>query len=237
VSAIVTESSAVVREVLRLDRVGKRYPMGDTIVDALVDASFTLNEGEAVAILGPSGSGKSTLMHLLGFLDSPSSGDVIFEGKPVAALTERQRARIRAEKIGFVFQAFNLLPRLTVRANVALPLTYLADTPADAAERVDRALELVGMTNRAHHKPGELSGGQRQRVAIARALVNEPRILLADEPTGNLDTKTAAAILDLFKELNRLGRTIVVVTHSPEIAAHFARQINVLDGRVREGAA
>jgi ABC-type lipoprotein export system ATPase subunit len=199
-------------EVLRLDRVGKRYPMGDTIVDALVDASFTLHEGEAVAILGPSGSGKSTLMHLLGFLDSPSSGEILFEGRPVVAISERQRARIRAEKIGFVFQAFNLLPRLTVRANVA-------------------------MTHRAHHRPGELSGGQRQRVAIARALVNEPRILLADEPTGNLDTKTAAAILDLFKELNRLGRTIIVVTHSPEIASHFRRQLHVLDGRVREGGA
>jgi ABC-type lipoprotein export system ATPase subunit len=224
-------------EVLRLARVGKRYPMGDVIVDALVDASFTLNEGEAVAILGPSGSGKSTLMHLLGFLDSPSSGEILFEGRPVAVLTESQRARIRAEKIGFVFQAFNLLPRLSVRANVALPLAYHSTPPADAEERVSRALELVGMTNRAHHKPGELSGGQRQRVAIARALVNEPRILLADEPTGNLDTKTAAAILDLFKELNRLGRTIVVVTHSPEIAANFARQLHVRDGRVTEGGA
>ncbi len=230
-------NASIAREVLRLERVGKRYPMGDTVVDALVDASFILREGEAVAILGPSGSGKSTLMHLLGFLDSPTSGEVIFEERPVAALTERQRARIRAEKIGFVFQAFNLLPRLSVRANVALPLTYLGETPPDAEARVDRALELVGMSNRAHHKPGELSGGQRQRVAIARALVNEPRILLADEPTGNLDTKTAAAILDLFKELNRLGRTIVVVTHSPEIAANFSRQIHVLDGRVMEGAA
>ena len=211
--------------------------MGDVIVDALVDASFTLREGEAVAILGPSGSGKSTLMHLLGFLDSPSSGEILFEGRPVAVLTERQRARIRAEKIGFVFQAFNLLPRLNVRANVALPLAYHGSPPTDIDDRVNRALELVGMTNRAHHKPGELSGGQRQRVAIARALVNEPRILLADEPTGNLDTKTAAAILDLFKELNRLGRTIVVVTHSPAIAANFRRQLHVLDGRVTEGGA
>ncbi len=222
-------------EVLRLDHVGKRYPMGDTVVDALVDVSFTLREGEAVAILGPSGSGKSTLMHLLGFLDSPSSGQVIFEGRPVAAIHERQRARIRAEKIGFVFQAFNLLPRLDVRANVALPLSYHGSPPVDAEARVAKALALVDMTHRAHHKPGELSGGQRQRVAIARALVNEPRILLADEPTGNLDTKTAAAILDLFKELNRLGRTIVVVTHSPEIAAHFSRRIQVRDGRVTEG--
>jgi len=211
--------------------------MGDTIVDALVDASFVLREGEAVAILGPSGSGKSTLMHLLGFLDSPSSGEIFFEGRPVAVLTESQRARVRAEKIGFVFQAFNLLPRLTVRANVALPLTYHGGDVPDAEARVDRALELVGMTNRARHKPGELSGGQRQRVAIARALVNEPRILLADEPTGNLDTKTAAAILDLFKELNRLGRTIVVVTHSPQIAAQFSRQLHVLDGRVVERSA
>ena len=224
-------------EVLRLDRVGKRYPMGDTVVDALVDASFTLREGEAVAILGPSGSGKSTLMHLLGFLDSPTSGEILFEGRPVAAITERQRARIRAEKIGFVFQAFNLLPRITVRANFAIPLSYHGSPPTDADARIDRALALVDMTHRAHHRPGELSGGQRQRVAIARALVNEPRILLADEPTGNLDTKTAAAILELFKELNRRGRTIIVVTHSPEIAAHFRRQLHVLDGRVREGGA
>lgn len=222
-------------EVLRLDRVGKRYPMGDVVVDALVDASFTLREGEAVAILGPSGSGKSTLMHLLGFLDSPSSGEIFFENRPVSSLNESQRARVRAEKVGFVFQAFNLLPRLSVRANVALPLAYHGSPPADAAERVSCALELVGMTNRAHHKPGELSGGQRQRVAIARALVNEPRILLADEPTGNLDSKTAATILDLFQELNRLGRTIVVVTHSPEIAANFRRQLLVRDGRVTEG--
>jgi ABC-type lipoprotein export system ATPase subunit len=229
--------TAAAPEVLRLDRVGKRYLMGDAVVDALVDASFTLREGEAVAILGPSGSGKSTLMHLLGFLDSPSSGEILFEGRPVAAITERQRAQIRAEKIGFVFQAFNLLPRLTVRANVALPLSYHGSPPADAEARIARALELVDMSHRAHHRPGELSGGQRQRVAIARALVNEPRILLADEPTGNLDTKTAAAILDLFKELNRLGRTIVVVTHSPEIAGHFRRQLHVRDGRVAEGGA
>lgn len=227
--------SALGSEVLRLEGVGKRYLMGDAIVDALVDTSFVLREGEFMAILGPSGSGKSTLMHLLGFLDSPSSGEILFEGRPVAVLTERQRAQIRAEKIGFVFQAFNLLPRLTVRANVALPLSYHGSPPADIDARVDRALALVDMTHRAHHRPGELSGGQRQRVAIARALVNEPRILLADEPTGNLDTRTAAAILDLFKELNRLGRTIVVVTHSAEIAGHFRRQLHVLDGRVTEG--
>jgi len=167
-------------EVLRLDRVGKRYPMGDTVVDALVDASFTLREGEAVAILGPSGSGKSTLMHLLGFLDSPSSGEILFEGRPVAAITERQRARIRAEKIGFVFQAFNLLPRLTVRANVALPLSYHGSPPADAEARVDRALALVDMTHRAHHRPGELSGGQRQRVAVSRAIIRNPKAFLFD---------------------------------------------------------
>ncbi len=221
-------------EIIRLTDVCKRYPMGDTIVDALVDANFSICEGEFVAILGPSGSGKSTLMHLLGFLDSPTTGELHFDGQPLATLSERKRAQIRADKIGFVFQGFNLLPRMTVASNVRLPLTYHSNPPADADQRVARALELVDMTNRAHHKPGELSGGQRQRVAIARALVNEPRILLADEPTGNLDTHTAAAILALFKDLNRQGRTIVLVTHSPEIASHFPRQLHVCDGRITE---
>ncbi len=221
-------------EVLRLAGVSKRYRMGENTVNALADANFTINEGDFVAILGPSGSGKSTLMHLLGFLDSPTEGEILFEGRPVSVLTESGRARVRAEKIGFVFQAFNLLPRLTVRANVRLPLSYHPMPPADADERVERALASVGMTERAHHRPGELSGGQRQRVAIARALVNEPRILLADEPTGNLDSHTAAAILNLFKELNAQGRTIILVTHSPEIAAHFPRQLHVLDGRIKE---
>jgi ABC-type lipoprotein export system ATPase subunit len=221
-------------EVLRLAGVSKRYRMGENVVTALADANFTIYEGDFVAILGPSGSGKSTLMHLLGFLDSPTEGEILFEGKPVSVLTESARARVRAEKIGFVFQAFNLLPRLTVKANVRLPLSYNPLPPADAAERVERALARVGMTERAHHRPGELSGGQRQRVAIARALVNEPRILLADEPTGNLDSHTAASILNLFKELNAQGRTIILVTHSPEIASHFKRRLHVLDGRVEE---
>jgi ABC-type lipoprotein export system ATPase subunit len=221
-------------EVLRLTGVSKRYRMGDNTVTALADANFTIHQGDFMAILGPSGSGKSTLMHLLGFLDSPTEGEILFEGRPVSVLTESARARVRAEKIGFVFQSFNLLPRLTVRANVHLPLSYHPFPPDDAAERVESALARVGMTARAHHRPGELSGGQRQRVAIARALVNEPRILLADEPTGNLDSNTAASILDLFKELNAQGRTIVLVTHSAEIAAHFPRRLRVLDGRVEE---
>lgn len=224
-------------EVLRLVGVSKRYRMGKTTVTALADASFTIHQGDFMAILGPSGSGKSTLMHLLGFLDSPTEGEILFEGRPVSVLTESARARVRADKIGFVFQSFNLLPRLTVRANVHLPLTYHPFPPHDAAERVECALARVGMTARAHHRPGELSGGQRQRVAIARALVNEPRILLADEPTGNLDSHTAASILDLFKELNAQGRTIVLVTHSAEIAAHFPRRLRVLDGRVEEQSA
>jgi len=221
-------------EVIRLNQVCKRYRMGEATVDALVDATFTIEEGEFVAILGPSGSGKSTLMHLLGFLDSPSSGELFFEGRPIAALDETARAHVRAEKIGFVFQAFNLLPRLTVEGNVRLPLTYHRHPPADADARVADALARVDMTNRAHHRPGELSGGQRQRVAIARALVNSPRILLADEPTGNLDTHTAATILSLFKELNRQGGTIVLVTHSAEIAAQFPRQLHVRDGRITD---
>jgi ABC-type lipoprotein export system ATPase subunit len=221
-------------EVIRLNQVCKRYRMGEATVDALVDATFSIEEGEFVAILGPSGSGKSTLMHLLGFLDSPTSGELFFEGRPVASLDETARARVRAEKIGFVFQAFNLLPSLTVAGNVRLPLTYHRHPPADSAARVADALARVDMTNRAHHRPGELSGGQRQRVAIARALVNSPRILLADEPTGNLDTQTAATILALFKELNRQGGTIVLVTHSAEIAAQFPRQLHVRDGRITD---
>ncbi|TAG28437.1 MAG: ABC transporter ATP-binding protein [Verrucomicrobia bacterium] len=221
-------------EVIRLEGVGKRYPMGDTVVNALADVNFSIFEGEFVAILGPSGSGKSTLMHLLGFLDSPSEGTLRFEGKALAAGDEGRRARVRAEKIGFVFQAFNLLPRLTVRENVRLPLAYHPLRPDDEEARVQRALEQVGMSDRAKHKPSELSGGQRQRVAIARALVNEPRILLADEPTGNLDSKTAGSILSLFKSLNALGRTIILVTHSADLAAHFPRQLHVNDGRVTE---
>ncbi len=219
-------------EILRFDKVCKRYPMGDSVVDALVDASFSINEGDFVSILGPSGSGKSTLMHLLGFLDSPTEGGVFFEGRRLEDISGTQRARIRAEKIGFVFQAFNLLPRMTVFGNARLPLSYHSKPPADADERVHRALALVDMEHRAHHKPGELSGGQRQRVAIARALVNEPRIILADEPTGNLDSKTAATILELFEELNRQGRTIVLVTHDPKVAERTKRQIHVLDGRI-----
>ena len=219
-------------EVVRFERVAKRYPMGDSVVDALVDASFTIREGEFVSILGPSGSGKSTLMHLVGFLDSPTEGEIFFEGQPLASISPDQRACIRAEKIGFVFQAFNLLPRMDVRANTRLPLTYHPVPPINAAARVDRALELVDMMPRADHRPGQLSGGQRQRVAIARALVNEPRILLADEPTGNLDSRTAGTILDLFTELNRQGRTIVLVTHDANVAARSRRQIHVMDGRI-----
>ena len=219
-------------DIIRFAEVSKRYPMGDAIVNALVDASFTIREGDFLSILGPSGSGKSTLMHLLGFLDSPSSGEIYFEDRPLAEISADQRAHIRAEKIGFVFQAFNLLPRMDVFANTRLPLAYHSKPPADAEQRIWSALELVDMKHRAKHRPGELSGGQRQRVAIARALVNEPRILLADEPTGNLDSRTAATILDLFTELNRQGRTIVLVTHDPKIAAYSKRQIHVMDGRI-----
>ena len=219
-------------DIIRFAEVSKRYPMGDAIVNALVDASFTIREGDFLSILGPSGSGKSTLMHLLGFLDSPSSGEIYFEDRPLAEISADQRAHIRAEKIGFVFQAFNLLPRMDVFANTRLPLAYHSKPPADAEKRIWAALELVDMKHRAKHRPGELSGGQRQRVAIARALVNEPRILLADEPTGNLDSRTAATILDLFTELNRQGRTIVLVTHDPKIAAYSKRQIHVMDGRI-----
>jgi ABC-type lipoprotein export system ATPase subunit len=221
-------------EIIRLANVGKSYAMGEATVHALKGASFSIREGDFLAILGPSGSGKSTLMHLLGFLDSPSEGELYFEGRLLDARDEARRARVRAEKIGFVFQSFNLLPRMDVRANVRLPLAYHPTPPADAEARVERALAQVDMAHRAGHRPGELSGGQRQRVAIARALVNEPRILLADEPTGNLDSRTADTILRLFKELNAQGRTIVLVTHSAEIADHFPRRLRVHDGCVTE---
>jgi ABC-type lipoprotein export system ATPase subunit len=211
--------------------VSKHYQMGSNLVKALDDVHFTIEEGEFIAIRGPSGSGKSTLMHLLGFLDQPTKGEIYLDQKKLSEIGPNERAMIRSEKIGFVFQTFNLLPRLNVLKNVLLPLAYRRTSDIDK-EKVWAALDEVGMRERAHHRPSQLSGGQRQRVAIARALINDPRIILADEPTGNLDSQTANTIMDLFKKLNEKGRTVIIVTHDAHIAQHSQRQIQVFDGKL-----
>jgi putative ABC transport system ATP-binding protein len=209
----------------------KTYQMGDIDVPALRGVSFSIQRGEFVAIIGPSGSGKSTLMNLLGCLDTPTGGQYILDGLPVEQLERNLLASVRNRKIGFVFQQFNLLPRQTALENVALPLVYLGGVPGE--ERLDRArevLEQVGLGDRLHHRPKELSGGQQQRVAIARALITRPALLLADEPTGNLDSRASIEIMALFEELHKQGMTVVVVTHEPDIAAHAQRVISVHDG-------
>jgi ABC-type lipoprotein export system ATPase subunit len=217
---------------IELRQVSKHYRMGANTVKALDNVSLRIDEGEFVAIRGPSGSGKSTLMHLLGFLDSPTEGEIILDGKNLAHVSPRERATIRCRKIGFIFQSFNLLPRLNVLQNVLLPVSYLRAAHPNAKEVAMTSLDHVGMAERAHHRPNQLSGGQRQRVAIARALMNEPRILLADEPTGNLDSQTARTIMDLFAKLNDEGRTVILVTHDGHLAKLCKREIEVLDGKV-----
>jgi putative ABC transport system ATP-binding protein len=210
--------------------VNKSYRKDAEEVRALVDVSFRVDAGEFVAVIGPSGSGKSTLMNVMGLLDRSDSGTYELEGKDVAAFTQDELAQLRNEKIGFVFQTFHLLPKTTALENVELPLVYCSRS--DISGLGARALEQVGLTDRAKHVPGELSGGQQQRVAIARALVNEPDLILADEPTGNLDTKAGLEVLAIFQELNRQGKTVVLITHDAAVAAMASRVVEIVDGRI-----
>ena len=223
-------TQALAADVIVADNLWKTYIMGEQEVHALRGVNLSIRRNEYVAIMGPSGSGKSTLMNLIGCLDSPSQGTYHLNGHDVSRLSDDELARIRNKEIGFVFQTFNLLARATALHNVELPLIYNGTSSAARIQRATAVLESVGLGTRMHHKPNEMSGGQRQRVAIARALVNSPSIILADEPTGNLDSKTGVEIMALFEDLHRLGNTIVLVTHEPDIAEHAHRVVTIRDG-------
>ncbi len=222
--------------ILKLDHIDKNYVQGRLVVPALRDVSLHVNAGEYVAIMGPSGSGKSTLMNIIGCLDRPSSGTYFLDGKNVLACDDQEMARMRLNNLGFVFQNFQLLPRQTARENVELPLVYAGVRKAERVRRAELALNMVGLGDRMNFNPNQLSGGQKQRVAIARAMVNRPKILLADEPTGALDSRSSKQLMNLFARLNAGGVTIVMITHAPEIAAYARRVVDIFDGRISERA-
>ena len=219
--------------ILKLQNICKNYMQGKMEVPVLHDICFSMEKGEYVAVMGPSGSGKTTLMNIIGCLDQATSGAYFLDGENIGSCTENQMSDIRLKKIGFVFQNFQLLPRQSALDNVALPLIYAGMPRKERQERAARALERVGLSDRIHFKPSQLSGGQKQRVAIARAMVNRPQILLADEPTGSLDSRSGEQVMELFRNLNREGVSILMITHDPGIAAHGDRMVEIRDGRIR----
>jgi putative ABC transport system ATP-binding protein len=229
-----TLAEAAVSPLIHMEGVTKTYDSGELAVQALRGVDLAIEKGHMVAVIGPSGSGKSTLMHILGCLDAPSDGRYVLEGRDVSALSGFQLAAIRNQKIGFVFQTFNLLPKASLQRNVELPLLYAGLTGGERRERAREALARVGLAERARHRPAELSGGQRQRAAIARAIVNQPSLILADEPTGNLDTKTGLEILEIFDQMHAKGETILIVTHDPRIAERCERVVSIVDGRIED---
>ena len=220
------------KTVVELIDICKTYDTGAAAFEALHKINLVIEEGEFLAIIGPSGSGKSTLMHILGCLDTPTSGRMLLEGKDISRMSANELSAVRNKRIGFVFQTFNLLPRFNILQNVELPMVYGGVSPFERKRRAMDILKMVGLDDRWNHLPQELSGGQRQRAAIARALIMNPAMVFADEPTGNLDTKTGAQIMELFKELNKAGHTIILVTHDKDIAAQTKRQIEIRDGRI-----
>lgn len=220
-------------EVMRLEGVSKVYEMGESRLFALAGVNLSIKKGEFISILGPSGSGKSTLLHVLGLLDEPSSGEIYLDGIEVHRLNEKQRAHLRGRKIGFIFQMFNLIPSMTVLQNVALPAIIYQKSQAEAEAKAMSVLKGIGMGDRMYHYPNQLSGGQRQRAAIARALINDPEIVLADEPTGNLDTKTGHEVLMMFHSLHEQGKTIIIVTHDTGVAKITHRTLRVVDGKIQ----
>jgi putative ABC transport system ATP-binding protein len=222
------------KPLITIKDIGRKYVIGSEVIHALKSVSLTINKGEFVALMGPSGSGKSTLMNILGCLDTPTHGEYILNGINVSHMTDGELAEVRNAEIGFVFQTFNLLPRNSALDNVALPLIYAGVNKQDRQDRAKKALENVGLGNRIDHRPNELSGGQRQRVAVARALINNPSIILADEPTGNLDTKTSIEIMGLMEDIHAKGNTIILVTHEEDIAQHAHRIVRMRDGLVEK---
>jgi putative ABC transport system ATP-binding protein len=221
------------QEIIQLNNVFKSYKMGENQVSAVCNANLKIKGGDFIAIMGPSGSGKSTLMNLVGLLDIPNSGSIFIENQDISKLDESSLAKIRGKKVGFVFQDFNLIQTLTAKENIMLPMLFQNVSLEERNKKADELLESFGLTDRANHKPGELSGGQQQRIAIARSLANDPDVILADEPTGNLDQKTGKEIMEFLKNLNKKGKTIIMVTHDPVIAKHAKKIIHIIDGKVK----